>query len=147
VFGVPVLLGAYQQLGLSPSDYAHITPSGYLDQLRDFPRVRDGSLRDLHIVDLVGIITFPSFHAAACVLYLWALWAIWWMRPIMVVTNGLMLLATPVGGGHYFVDVFAGMAVAVLAIAAAKWLDAWMTQGVSAPVAAMSMPEAAVLAE
>jgi hypothetical protein len=140
-------LGAYQQLGLSPSDYAHITPGGYLDQLRDFPRVRDGSLRDLHLVHLVGIITFPSFYAAACVLYLWALWAIWWMRPIMLLTNGLMLLATPVGGGHYFVDVFAGMGLAVLAIAAAKWLGARMTQGVSAPVAAMRLPEAAVPAE
>ena len=31
-----------------------------------------------------------------------------------------MSLATPIGGGHYFVDVFAGVAVAVLAMAAAK---------------------------
>jgi hypothetical protein len=135
-------LGAYQQLGLSPSDYAHITPGGYLDQLRDFPRVRDGSLRALEIVHLVGIITFPSFHAAACVLYLWALWAVWWMRPIMVLTNGLMLLATPIGGGHYFVDVFAGMGVAVLAIAAAKWLGAWLTKPLVQP--AQAMPEGAI---
>ena len=56
-------------------------------------------------------------------------------------------LATPMAGGHYFVDVFAGVAVAVLAIAAAKRLGAWLTQGVRAPVAAMSMPEAAVPAE
>ena len=135
-------LGAYQQLGLSPSDYAHITPGGYLDQLRDFPRVRDGSLRALEIVHLVGIITFPSFHAAACVLYLWALWAVWWMRPIMVLTNGLMLLATPIGGGHYFVDVFAGMGVAVLAIAAAKRLGAWLTKPLAQP--AQAMPEGAI---
>jgi hypothetical protein len=43
--------------------------------------------------------------------------------------------------------VFAGVAVAVLAVAAAKRLSAWLTQGVRAPVAAMSMPEAAVPAE
>jgi hypothetical protein len=140
-------LGTYHQLGISPADYTHLTPGGYLDQLRDFPRVRDGSLRELDIVHLVGIITFPSFHAAACVLYLWALWAVWWMRPIVVLTNGLMLLSTPIGGGHYFVDIFAGMAVAVLAIAAANRLSAWLTQGSSAPLAAMSMPGAAVPAE
>jgi hypothetical protein len=29
-----------------------------------------------------------------------------------------MLMATPLMGGHYFVDVFAGIGVAVLAIAA-----------------------------
>ena len=32
--------------------------------------------------------------------------------------NGLMLAATPIDGGHYFIDVFAGLAVA----AAAIWL-------------------------
>jgi len=138
-------LGAYQQLGLSPADYAHITPGGYLDQLRDFPRVRDGSLRELDIVHLVGIITFPSFHAAACVLYLWALWAVWWMRPVVLLTNGLMLLATPIGGGHYFADVFAGMAVAVLAIAAAKWVGARLTRPLAQP--APAMPDVAVAAQ
>jgi len=48
------------------------------------------------------------------------------------------MLATPMAGGHYFVDVFAGVAVAVLAIAAAKRLGARLTQCVRAPVAAMS---------
>ena len=138
-------LGAYQQLGLSPGDYGHITPGGYLDQLRDFPRVRDGSLRELDLIHLVGIVTFPSFHAAACVLYLWALWAIWWMRPIVVLTNGLMLLATPIGGGHYFIDVFAGIGIAVLAIAAAKALGARLTRSAGAPRAA-AVPETAVAA-
>jgi membrane-associated phospholipid phosphatase len=32
------------------------------------------------------------------------------------------LLATPLIGGHYFVDVFAGVGIAALAIAAAKML-------------------------
>ena len=31
-----------------------------------------------------------------------------------------MLAATPVNGGHYFVDLIAGMAIAVLAIVAAR---------------------------
>ncbi len=140
-------LGAYQQLGLSPSDYAHITPGGYLDQLRDFPLVRDGSLRELDLMQLVGIVTFPSFHAAACVLYLWVFWAIWWMRPAAVIVESAMLLSTPIGGGHYFVDVFAGMAVAVLAIAAARWIAERATRGAPQPAVAMSMPEAAIPAE
>ena len=128
-------LGAYHGLGLTPGDYAHITPGGYLDQLRDFPRVRDGSLRELDIVHLVGIITFPSFHAAAAVLYLWAFWAIWWMRPVALLANGLMLAATPIGGGHYFVDVFAGMGVAVLAIAAACWIGERVMRPTKRPAA------------
>lgn len=137
-------LGAYHQLGIRPEDYSHFPPLGYLDQLRDFPLVRDGSLRDLDLMRLVGIITFPSFHSAACVLYIWVFWPIWWMRPAAVIVESAMLLATPVGGGHYFVDVFAGIGIAALAIAAARSISERVTRGV-AP--AMVLPEAAVAAE
>jgi membrane-associated phospholipid phosphatase len=34
-----------------------------------------------------------------------------------------MLLATPLLGGHYFVDVIAGVALAAFAIAVAKWIS------------------------
>ena len=84
---------------------ADFTPGAYLDQLRDLPLVRDGSLRELDMRKLGGIITFPSFHAAAAVLYLWALWSVWWMRPVALIAGGTMLVATPIGGGHFFVDV------------------------------------------
>jgi PAP2 superfamily protein len=113
--------GTYDLLGIAP-DPSRLKPGGYLDGLRDLPLVRDGSLRELDMMKLVGVITFPSFHAAAAVLYLWALWSVWWMRPVMLIASGTMLVATPVGGGHFFVDVFAGIAVAVLAIVAARWV-------------------------
>jgi hypothetical protein len=38
------------------------------------------------------------------------------MRPIALLANGAMLAATPINGGHYFIDVAAGVAVAVVAI-------------------------------
>ena len=53
-------------------------------------------------------------------LAVWALWSVLWLRPVALVANAGMLLATPLVGGHYFVDVFAGAGLAVLAIAAAK---------------------------
>ena len=71
------------------------------------------------MANLTGVVPFPSFHAATAVIYLWALWAVWWMRPVAIVANIGMLLATPYIGGHYFVDVFAGIGIAVTAIAAA----------------------------
>ena len=82
--------------------------------------VRDGILRELDLLNLAGIVTFPSFHACSAVLYAWALWPVWWMRPIALLANGAMLASTPVDGGHYFIDLFAGIAVAVVAIAAAR---------------------------
>ena len=41
------------------------------------------------------------------------------MRPLALIANGGMLLATPLVGGHYFVDVIAGVAFAMLAISLA----------------------------
>ena len=112
-------MGTYDWLHYLPNPDI-FTPGAYLEQLRDLPLVRDGSLRHLELTKLAGIVTFPSFHSAAAVLYLWAFWPVRWMRPIAVVANVGMLVATPVCGGHYFVDVFAGIAIAAVAIMAAR---------------------------
>jgi membrane-associated phospholipid phosphatase len=109
-------LGAYAFLGLSPADYPHLHPVDDFDHMRHLPLLREGKMRVLEIGQLTGIVTFPSFHAAGAILYLWALWAIRWMRAIALVCNVLLLLATPIDGGHYFIDVLAGMALAVLFI-------------------------------
>ena len=100
-------IGVYQQIGLDPATLKNINPGAYLDQLRDLPPTRDGMLRHLDLLDLGGIVTFPSFHAASAMLYAWALWPLRWMRPIALLVNGTMLAATPLNGGHYFIDVIA----------------------------------------
>jgi hypothetical protein len=110
--------GTYYEYGIAP-EVPGFRASGYLVQLHELPFIRDGSLRKLDFNAMGGIITFPSFHAAAAVLSLWAFWAVWWMRPLALIANVGMLLATPLVGGHYFVDIIAGAALAVLAIAVA----------------------------
>ena len=112
-------MGAYDLLNYLPDPDVFL-PRAYVDYLVEMPQVRDGTLRELDMAQLGGIVTFPSFHAAAAALYLWALWDVRWMRPIALVANVGMILATPVVGGHYFVDVFAGIAVAALAVIAAR---------------------------
>jgi hypothetical protein len=77
-------------------------------------------------MQLAGIVTFPSFHAASAVIFLWALWSVCWMRPIAAITMGAMLIVTPFVGGHYFTDIIAGIAVAVISIAAARWIGRWI---------------------
>jgi hypothetical protein len=111
--------GTYYQYGVS-ADTPIFRASGYLVQLHELPLIRDGSLRVLNLENLVGIITFPSFHAAAAILAIWALWDMRWLRPLVLTGYVGMLLATPLVGGHYFIDVFAGVGLAVLAIAAAR---------------------------
>ena len=105
-------IGVYQQIGLDPASLPNLEAGAYLEQLRDLPPTRDGTLRHLDLLGLAGIVTFPSFHAASAVLYSWALWGARWIRPIVVVANGALLLATPIVGSHYFIDIFAGIAIA-----------------------------------
>ena len=115
--------GAYTFLGLSPADYPHLHPIADFDHMRHLPLLREGKMRVLEIGQLTGIVTFPSFHAAGAILYLWAWWAIPWMRAIVLVCNALLLLSTPIDGGHYFIDVIAGAALAVLFILAVRRLS------------------------
>jgi hypothetical protein len=117
-FVVPAM-GAYFYHGLD----THVTglnTGGYTVQLERLPFVRDGSLRVLELSQMGGIIMFPSFHAASGILSVWALWRIWWLRPVVAILSGGMVLVTPLVGGHYFTDVIAGIAIAALAI--------WYTQ-------------------
>jgi membrane-associated phospholipid phosphatase len=130
-------IGTYHLLNFLP-DPSLFTPGGYLEQLRDLPLVRDGSLRHLHLTGLTGIVTFPSFHAAAAVLYLWAMWPVRWLGPAAAVINIAMLLATPIVGGHYFIDIIAGAAIAIASIAVAQRL----AQSVLQPLQPAAVPAA-----
>jgi PAP2 superfamily protein len=113
-------IGAYGIIGLLPSDYPNFEPQGYYDTLRDLPLIRSGSLRVLDLPQLAGVVTFPSFHAAAAAIYVWALWPVRFVRWVNLLVNTAMLVATPIGGGHFLADVIAGVAVAGLSILAAS---------------------------
>ena len=85
-----------------------------------FPLIRDGSMRALDLGAMTGIVTFPSFHAASAAIYLWALWPVKLLRPDALIWRmSLMIAATPAVGGHYFIDVVAGLALAAASIAVA----------------------------
>lgn len=116
-------IGTYFEFGL-PSDTEIFKANGYGGQARDIPMLRDGTLRALKLTELGGILTFPSFHAATALLSIWSLWSIWWLRPALLILNAGMLVATPLVGGHYFVDVIAGVSVAALTIQLSKCLTA-----------------------
>jgi hypothetical protein len=132
-------IGVYQEIGLDPATLANLEPRAYLDQVRDLEPVRTGALRHLDLFGLAGIVTFPSFHASSAVLYAWALWPVRWMRPIAIIANGAMLASTPIDGGHYFIDLAAGIAVAVLAIMAARAVSRRLAgQGAVAPAPAVA---------
>jgi len=81
----------------------------------DLLALRDGGTTMFDVTQLKGIISFPSFHAALAVLFTYAHRRSWLFLPIAAL-NTVMLVSIPSEGGHYLVDVFGGLTVAVAAI-------------------------------
>jgi membrane-associated phospholipid phosphatase len=125
--------GVWGHYGLSAADYPAIIPATREIHLPIFLGLRDGSFRSLVAQGSEGIITFPSLHAALGAIFIFALWPVPVLRWVGLAVNLLMIVATPVDGGHYFIDVLAGLAVAIVALIAARALAA---RAERAPVAA-----------
>ncbi|EHR05519.1 phosphatase PAP2 family protein [Bradyrhizobium sp. WSM471] len=118
-------IGTYWGLQLSAAHFPEINTAVYAGQLRDILALRDGSLHELRLFFLAGIVSFPSFHAASAVLYMWALWPVRGLGGIAAALNLLMIAATPVIGAHYVIDLAGGIAVAAASIWAAKFYLEW----------------------
>jgi hypothetical protein len=66
--------------------------------------------------DVRGLIGFPSYHGALALIVIWyaqGLPRLFWP---LVILNAVVLVATPVQGGHHLVDVLAAFPAAALAI-------------------------------
>ena len=85
-----------------------------------FLGLRDGSYRTIVATGAEGIITFPSLHGALAVILIAALWPVPLVRWIGIALNSSMLIATPIEGSHYFIDVFAGIFVACVSLFIAR---------------------------
>ena len=89
--------------------------SGYVDAIH---AIRSGAWRVFTYARAEGIVTFPSYHAALAIIFVYIS-----TRPDLRVVaipfallNFLMLLSIPPIGGHYLVDLLGGAAVALVSI-------------------------------
>jgi hypothetical protein len=135
-------IGTYYGLNLSPTErFSLINSAYYSAQLRDIVALRDGSLRHLELFKLAGIISFPSFHAASAVLYVWALWPVRGFRWVTIGINTLMVAATPVIGAHYIIDIVGGAVVTAGSVLLAKHLFRILLQKASPVSREVNQPE------
>jgi membrane-associated phospholipid phosphatase len=119
-------VGNFAFLGLEPADFAHVWQASGLADVRDFLAVRSGTLRVLDLRTMQGIIVFPSYHGALATVTLWGFWksGLNWLRWAGGAIALTTIAATPIEGGHYFVDVIAGIVLAIGSVAAARALVA-----------------------
>lgn len=99
-------------------------PDGYMPFTNVFHKaiidgLRNGMITQVPLTGLVGLIGFPSVHAASSLLYAWAGWQMRAIRLPVMVSSALMLVSTPVEGAHYMIDIVGGLGIAVIAIFAA----------------------------
>lgn len=93
-----------------------------------------------------GLIGFPSFHAVLALLLIWHLRDVPWLRWPVLALNAVVIVATPIEGGHHWVDVFAAVPVAALSIPLAGRVFEWAAQRDHAQLAARSVEKSTVLA-
>ena len=72
-------------------------------------------LLDLDLVP--GLVCFPSFHTAGAIIIVVCFWRTALFLPALLFSAG-MIASIPVYGGHYFVDMLSGTALAIAVLAA-----------------------------
>lgn len=117
--GLTPAVGNYIHLNLGPSDLPNLRPAAAVVHYADLTGLRDGSLRLIDVTRIEGIITFPSYHSALGAIFIWGFAQLGRAGWAGMLWAGLMLLATPIDGAHYLVDVLAGIALAAAALIAA----------------------------
>lgn len=117
VSGLFPAAGAWKFHAVSESIAASFANSFDLSSLSHFEPLRDGRLRDIALDRMQGLISIPSLHSAMAVLLVYAVRATRVVLPAFIALDLAMLASTPIDGGHYLVDVLAGVALAVALIA------------------------------
>jgi hypothetical protein len=87
--------------------------TGYVPVMAD---LRNGTLHTINLLNSQGLVVFPSFHAALAVLCAAGAWSWKYLRYPFLMLNLLIILSAPSQGGHYGVDVLAGIAIALATI-------------------------------
>jgi membrane-associated phospholipid phosphatase len=96
--------------------YYHLpvaSTTGYVSQWAD---LRNGTLRTINPFDNQGLVVFPSFHATLAVLCAYAARPLRILKIPLLALNLLIILSSPAMGGHYFIDIIAGIVLAALTI-------------------------------
>ena len=112
--------GSYVGCGLRPEGMPyHAEACRYGDIIHS---VKSGALRTIDETMYLGLGSFPSFHVAGALMYVWAVWHRPSVRWIMLILNLLLGIGSIVIGGHYLVDIVGGLLLGATAIIFAKRL-------------------------
>ena len=104
-------------------------PASELWQPELIPAMRHHAMHVIDLGELRGLVSAPSFHTAAAVLYILIAWPYRLLRLPVLAINVAMLLSTPVEGTHYLADMLAGGAVALTSLGLIAWAERLPARG------------------
>ena len=105
----------YLHFHIDPASFPNAQPAAALLHAPEFIAMRNHTT-DVLLYPGMGLVTFPSFHAAMAVILIYASIPMPLMRLWALPVNFGMILATPFHGGHYMIDVVAGLVIAFFAV-------------------------------
>jgi membrane-associated phospholipid phosphatase len=132
--GVCILISAFMpavaypiHYGITKTTFEHAVPWAGFIKLGDFMSLRDGTIARLDFANMQGLITFPSYHAGLSAVTFWGFYRtrLNWLRLPGMTLAFLTIISTPVFGGHYLVDVIAGVVLAAFCLLAARRMIRW----------------------
>lgn len=112
---VTIIIGVLMPAA-GPFAFYHLPVANQTGYVLQFAALRDGTLHLIDLGNAQGLICFPSFHATLAALCAYAACAVRWLFWPGLLFNALIICTAPVSGGHYFVDVAAGLALAAAVI-------------------------------
>lgn len=113
-------MGAYSYYHYDPFTSLYPDPvRTYLDEAAQIDALRSHRLREVSFPN-IGLVFFPSFHAAGALLLIYAAWPVRGLKWAYLAACGVMFLSLPFAGGHYVTDIIAGLLIALAGIALAK---------------------------
>jgi hypothetical protein len=114
---------AWFHAGVSIADIQRLhLPSSPNDWIHQLLAVRSGERSLPELPMSAGLIGFPSFHVIGGLLNIRLFWNFKALRYPMTGLNALLIIATPIDGGHYVADIIGGAAVLIISIPLARWL-------------------------
>lgn len=113
--------------GITPDTFENVTPWAGFIKLGDFMSLRDGTIARFDFASMQGLITFPSYHAGLSAVTFWGFYKVPsnWLRIPAMTLAFLTIVSTPIDGGHYLVDVLAGVAISIGSLVAARRMIRW----------------------
>ncbi|MGX7876855.1 phosphatase PAP2 family protein [Mesorhizobium sp. ORM6] len=112
--------GAFEFYHPSPDILSSFDPGASVRHLGQLHALR--TLKPFLLEHPEGLVSFPSFHSTLAVIFAYSMRGIRYISLPVYALNAMLVLATFPEGGHYLVDVLAGLAVAAVAIQFVRWI-------------------------